>query len=445
MMRARIGQFFGVVAQVLFVLLVGLPSSAWGQGVALTAVGPVNRSMGGAATACPLDAAGTIHWNPAAISGLPASEMTMGMELILPSSELASRVNAGALGQGFPPIDLSGVTRSEPGVTPVPYMAFVRKSSDSPWSYGLGLYGIGGFSVNYPASTTNPILTPHPPVGLGMGRISASLELMQIAPTLSYALSPGLSIGFAPTVTLGRLIADPLFLASPDDANGDGFANYPSGAGTRYHWGGGFQVGVYYITDRDCHFVASLKSPQWMEEIRWKTADEVGLPRTATFKLDYPLIVSLGAAYTGWENYVIACDVRYFDYANTEGFREAGFGPDGALRGLGWNSVLGVSAGIQRRLGERASVRLGYSFGENPVACAVSAFNVASPLIVQHVLYLGASYDVSDNWTFSVAYMHAFENRVSGPICTGLGPIPGTSVTSIASADVINAGLTARF
>ena len=40
------------------------------QGIALSGVGPVNRSMGGAATAAPIDAAGALMWNPASISGL---------------------------------------------------------------------------------------------------------------------------------------------------------------------------------------------------------------------------------------------------------------------------------------------------------------------------------------------------------------------------------------
>ncbi|MDA1052767.1 MAG: hypothetical protein O3C40_20120, partial [Planctomycetota bacterium] len=59
----------------LFVaVLASLASSAFGQGVFLTGVGAVNRSMGGAATAAPIDAMGALHWNPATISGLQSRQ-----------------------------------------------------------------------------------------------------------------------------------------------------------------------------------------------------------------------------------------------------------------------------------------------------------------------------------------------------------------------------------
>lgn len=439
--------FTSVRAGVLLSLavLLWLPSRAQPQGIALTGVGPVTRSMGGAATANPLDAAGAIHWNPAAISGLPASEVTVGMELILPSSTLSSRIDAGALGGGFPPVDMAGSSRSEPGVSPVPTIAFVHKPACSPWTYGLGIFGVAGFSDNYPASLTNPILTPQPPLGVGLGRIATSVEIMQLVPTVSRVLTEKLSIGFAPTITLARLHADPLCLAAPDDANGDLYPTYPSGSGTRYHWGGGFQIGVYYLTGTNWHFGASLKSPQWSEDYRFKTEDELGRPRTVKIGCQYPLIVSLGAAYSGIEDYVFACDVRYFDYAASTGFGDSGFQPDGAVDGLAWRSIWSVNAGVQRRLTDRVFVRLGYSFNENPISDSMSMFNVSTPLILQHTLYLGTSYKMTEQWIFSLSYMHCFENRISGPMVGPLGPIAGTSVTSEVSADVLNAGITVRF
>jgi long-chain fatty acid transport protein len=369
----------------------------------------------------------------------------MGFDLILPTERVSSRINAGALGGGFPPVDLAGTTGGEPGVSPVPYLAFVHKSADSPWSFGVGMFGIAGYSLNYPASETNPILTPQPPNGLGVGKLTASVELMQIVPTVSYAITDQLSVGFAPTVTLGRVFASPLFFAPPDDADGDGFPSYPTEVGSRYHWGGGFQLGVYYITATHWHFGAALKSPQWIEDVRFHTADELGRPNVVTFDLDYPLIVSLGTSYDGLDNWIFACDARYFDYGNTPGFQDSGFAADGRLLGLGWQSVFSVSVGAQRRLTERLFVRGGYSFNENPIDGAGAQSNVASPLIFQHNLYLGTSFYMTEKWSVSLSYMRAFENRVSGPMSGPLGPIAGTSITSSVWADAVNAGITVRF
>jgi len=434
-----------VLLAIAVVALSAVAGPALGQGIALRGIGPVNESMGGAAVAAPIDAAGALHWNPASISGLAASDMSFGLDLILPTSQLSSRIGAGALGGGFPPVTLEGATSGEPGVTPVPMMAFVRRQEDSPLSYGLGLYGIGGSSVNYPSSPTNPILTPQPPNGLGLGRLSANVDVLQIVPTVAYELSPQLSIGFAPTLTLGRIFASPLFLGDMDDANQDGFPSYPCGVGTRYAWGGGFQVGVYYNADSCWHFGASLKSPQWMEPFRFNTEDELGQPRQVRFRLNYPLIASIGASYTGFEKWILACDVRYFDYANTDGFGSEGMSPTGALTGLDWNNIFSVAVGAQRQIGECFFARMGYCFNENPIDGFAAQFNVASPLIIKHTLHMGCSYVFADNWMFSLAYVHGFENDATGQLHSAAGLIPDTSVTSTISADILSVGVSKRF
>ena len=211
-------------------------------------VGPINESMGGVAVGCPLDATGAIHWNPASISGLPCSEMDFGVELLLPTTQLSSRIDAGALGPGIPPITHSGSDGGESGVSAIPTMAMVHHVEGTPWTFGFGVLGVGGSHVNYPSSvlggTNNPVLFPQP---LGLGRLSASVDILQIDPTLSYQLTDSFSIGFAPTVTLADLA--PVRCSGPQNSDG----TYPEGFGTRYTWGGGFQVGLYYTPTADWH------------------------------------------------------------------------------------------------------------------------------------------------------------------------------------------------
>jgi long-chain fatty acid transport protein len=192
---------------------------------------------------------------------------------------------------------------------------------------------------------------------------------------------------------LARITAEPLLLAAPDDANGDGFASYPVGRGNRTTWGGGFQLGVYYIAANDWHFGAAVKSPQWSEPFRFRTVDEIGGARGVKVNFEYPLIVTVGAAYAGWERVILACDVRYFDYANAnaDGFRESDFEPSGAVSGLGWSSIMAVSTGMQYRLTDCTCLRCGYSFNQNPISDALTSVNVASPVITQHYVYAGFS------------------------------------------------------
>jgi len=66
----------------------------------------------------------------------------------------------------------------------------------------------------------------------------------------------------------------------PDDADGSGVARYPQGAGTRYSWGGGFQVGALLHHRHRLALRFSVKSPQWFEPARINSADELGYPRS---------------------------------------------------------------------------------------------------------------------------------------------------------------------
>jgi len=403
-------------------------SSVWGQGIALRGVSAVNSSMGGAATACPLDAAGALHWNPATISGLSSSEIAFGMEMILPSSSVSSTAGP-----------YSATDSSEPGTIPVPTMAFVHKNPDSPWSWGIGIYGIGGSAVNYAADPLNPVLMPQP---RGLGQLAANVDIMQVAPMLSYQLNDHWSFGFGPTLTMGKLYATPLFLG-PKYGEGQN-KEWAAGVGTRYVWGGGCQAGLFCKTDSGWNYGASIKSPQWIEPFRYKSQDDNGRPVTIDFDMDYPLIASIGTAYTGFEKWIFACDLRYFDYSNTPGFRHIGFSPDGAAQGLQWNSVMSMSLGAQRQITDRLTARMGYCFNENPIDSAAAQTNVASPLIIMHTLSTGVSYMFEHDWLLSLSYTHCFENSVTGPMHNALGQTVGT-VTSTTAADTASMEITKRF
>ncbi len=416
-----------------------IASDAWGQGVFIPSVGPINQSMSGASVAAPVDSVGSLAWNPAAISGLPNSEVAFGLGLVLPTTSLSSAI---------PGLGLAGTTDSEPGVAPVPTIGLVHHLADSPWTIGLGIFGVGGFSANYPASTTNPILTPQPsaaqPLG-GLGRVFAQAQIFQIVPTVSYALSERFSIGFAPTITLAGLICDPLVFAPPNDANNDGFFSYGSGSGTRMAWGGGFQLGAYYTTESCWNWGLSYKSPQWMEPFRFNSADELGGPTFAEVNFDLPSIISLGTSYTGFERWLFATDFRYFDYANATGFGDQGFRPDGAVAGLGWKSVFSVSQGVQYQWSDFLTLRTGYTYNQNPISSEVTMFNVASSLIIQHWYSLGATCRWNECISTTIAWTHGFENEVSGPFQTPAGPVAGTSVTTRVSADILNFGVTVAY
>jgi len=392
--------------------------------------------MGGAAVAAPLDSAGALLWNPATISGLSRSEMAVALGVIIPTTSLSSDA-----------FGLSGTTDGHSGVQPVPTMTFVLKNPNSAWTFGVGVYGIGGFSSNFPSSAlgpgANPILTPQPPNGIGVGRVYSHADIYQVAPTVSYALTEKLSFGFSPTIDLANVQADPLFLAPPNVVGG--VPTYGPGTGSSFAWGGGFQLGAYYIINPAWRLGASYKSIQWFEPLHFQSNDTLGNPVFNRIRFNLPSITSIGAAFTGFERLVWAVDVRYFDYENASGFNGSGYTPSGAVAGLGWRSVIGVSNGVQYSMTDRLDLRAGYTYVDNPIPSSQEQFNVGTSLIMKNFLSIGASYRLRQNVLANVAYTHGFQSSLTGPYLTPTGPIPNTSITNTTSVDWIQAGFTVQF
>lgn len=411
---------------------------SYGQGILVSATGPVNRSMGGAGTAAPLESTGSLFWNPASISALENDELSIGLAGVLP----VLRTDSSIAGLG------GGSSAAEPGVTPLINLGWIHRPENSDVTFGVGLFSAAGFRTNFPASLTNPVFTPQsnsPGTPGGLGQVYTEAAFIQVIPTAAFQLTDTVSVGFGPTITIGDLIADPFVFDSPDDADGSGAPRYTSGIGARTTWGGGFQAGVYYEGDQGLHMGFTFKSPQWMETFSYNAEDENGLPRSVEAKLDLPMVLSLGTAWSGWDRWVIATDVRYFDYANTDGFSASGYTADGAVAGLGWQSIFSVAAGVQYEASKDLFLRMGYTFNENPIPDSQSFFNIGAPLYYQHEIHMGGSYRLTKRVWLNVAYTYYFENEISGPIVTPAGAVPGSNVTNRSTVHLADVGITVRY
>jgi long-chain fatty acid transport protein len=425
------------------------PSAARAQiGDAFNGVGPINQSMGGAAVAAPIDSAGALFWNPASIAGLASSEIEAAVGLLDVRTWISSRVAAGALGGGLPAQSIYGHTGGNDGVTPVPILGLIYRPEDNPiWTYGFGLFPVAGFSVNYPATRNNPVLQPQPPYGMGLGPLSSSYELLQLAPTVACQLTDALALGFAGNLDLSSLsispgvFGEPTVVSTPLGPAG----NYGPATAGRYRWGAGFQVGAYYDPGGDWQFGASVKSPQWFDTYSYNSISFNGHATRPTFDLNFPLVASVGTAYTGIDRLLVALDLRFFDYRNTDGFNHVGFNRNGSVAGVGWQNVFSVAAGVQYQLTDALALRAGYTFALDGASDAVTSFNLFSPTIIQNTLACGLTYNVSNSFKVSLAYAHFFENSIEGPIVTPRGAIAHTAVQTSATADEVLFGVTVSF
>src|SRR5262249_40949568 len=143
----------------------------------------------------------------------------------------------------------SGSTSSDPGIFPIPTLGLVYHLDGTPWTVGIGVLGVGGQGVNYPASTTNPILAP--PAAGGLGPLYSKLEVLELTPVVSCQLTQRLSFGIGLTCSVEQLYVDPAVFSSPSTIVP---LTYPAATHGRDVWGLGFQAGLYYSTDNAWHF-----------------------------------------------------------------------------------------------------------------------------------------------------------------------------------------------
>lgn len=407
--------------------------SLMGQGIILPAGGAVNRGMGGATTGTAIEAIGSMYWNPATINRLEGDQVAFGFELIYGDSTVSST---------FPGAG-SGSTDGEIGAVPSPTIAWVHHTNNPNVTLGLGILSVGGFATNYQADATNPILSPPFALGgVGLGGVKSDALFFEFVPALSVRVTDRLTVGGGPVIGMGKITID----QNPFVAlNADG--TYPRGDGTRYHWGGGAQLGFHYVLNCCWEFGANLKSPVWFEPLRYFSEDAAGLPRVDEVNLTLPMTLSGGVAYRGFDCVLLTADVRYYDYTSTEGFGDsATYRADGGVNGLGWNDVFALGLGAQFQLTERLVGRLGYIYASELFDDADTFFNIASELSYRHVPTVGASYDLNEHATLSAAYNYVASWDSTGPyVLPGMGPVPGSSVTSDFAGHIATVGLNIRY
>ncbi len=415
------------------------------SGHIMQGVGAVNMSMGGAATAQPLDISGALHWNPAAISTFDDKIVKFDIGLFFSSPELNSTVpefdTSGQPTGNF----FSGTTEDDRGVSPLPALAMVWGKEGSKHTFGASAFGISGFGVTFPESTTNPINMPQN-MG-GFGRIESDYILLQVGFTWAYELSDQFSIGIEPTFNYATLELAPNPTANPSQT-----AGYPStDKATALGFGG--QVGLFYDSGSGFKAGASYKSTQSFGDFEFDNTYLDNTTATNNFNMDYPAIYSIGLGYS-LGDVDLALDYRLVDYENTDGFSETGWTPTASVAGFGWENISIVSAGIQFKGIDKLPLRAGYTYSTNPINEEVAFFNIPATAIIKNAFQFGFSYEIDSNWQLDAVYHYGS----SGDATTGqllnpmfiqsfppYGAIPGSEVSYDMTTSMIQFGVSYNF
>jgi long-chain fatty acid transport protein len=410
------------------------------DGHLLHGVGAINSAIGGVGVASSTSILGAFYVNPAGLARFGATRFELGFEMFKPSRTISSTAGPA-----------SGSTTSSSQFVPVPAFAWSSPVRDSTVVIGLAGIGAGGFGVDYPLDPTNPILAPRP---YGFGQVFSSFQLMKIVPAVAMKAS-ALRLGFAVNADWASLAVDPMPTAAPAvDPGPDGVPNTPDdrayysrATDASGSFGIGFQAGLQYDVLGDFVSVGlSYVSPQRFQSFEFSGVYEnpnlasFNTPRTISFAMDSPAIYGAGVAIHAMDSFFWGFDAKYVTYAQTRGFKESGFAADGAVQGFGWENIWTLSTGLEFQPASRVVTRLGYNHSGNPIPDALSMFNAPAPAVVQHHATLGLGYRFEGGFGVDVAYYHAFENSIAGPMQTPAGPMPGTQVRSSLSENSILMG-----
>jgi long-chain fatty acid transport protein len=443
---------------ILQLALVLFTTSVFSQaGHIMQSAGSVNMSMGGAATAQPLDINGALQWNPAAISVFDSKIINFDLGIFNSSPELSSSLPAGAMGPGTPAV--SGVTEDDRGVSPMPALAFLYGKEGSKHTFGVSAVGISGFGVTFPEEANNP-LSPgfnpttnsnpinYPQQAGGFGHIESDYMLLQVGFAWAYEITNELSIGVQPTINYAALELAPNPIASPSQTLGYPVSDKASAIGF------GAQFGVFYNSPSGFKLGASYKTPQKFSDLEFNNTylDGSSAPEVA-FNMDYPSILSFGLGYSTGD-FDLAADYRFVDYENTNGFAEKGWNPTGSVKGFGWKNMNVISVGLQYKGIEKLPLRFGYTYSSNPIDSELAFFSIPATAIIENAVQFGTSYPLSENFMLNGVFHYGTsggktEGEMLNPMLASAsnpyGAVSGTKVGYEMTTSMVMLGLTYTF
>jgi long-chain fatty acid transport protein len=385
--------------------LAGLAGSAFAtNGMFSHGYGMKSKGMAGASSASSDDAFFGAN-NPAA-AAFAGNRLDLGVDLFSPIRETS---NSNIFGSG----SAAGV-ESEAEYFLIPEFGYNYMVSDT-LALGVTVYGQGGMNTDYPAlggafGTTNSLG--------GQGALGVDLLQLIVAPTAAFKVAPNHSIGVSPLLGYQKFAAtglqqfagissDPT--AVSNNGNDDAF-----GYGLRIGYMGkigAVTIGAAYSTKVDFDEFSKYKG----------LFAEQG-------DLDLPENYNLGVAWDVTPAIKLAADYQRINYSgvNSIGNPSANPFPLGSDNGagFGWSDMDIWKLGVEYKLNQQMTLRAGYSFADSPIDGADPAeatFNIIAPGVIEKHLTLGMTYTMASGDEMTVAYMHGFENDVTGNRPVGFG------------------------
>jgi|BEDMetMinimDraft_2_1075160.scaffolds.fasta_scaffold03166_4 long-chain fatty acid transport protein len=353
---------------------------------------------GGTAYAIAEDAMGGAN-NPATMAFV-GTRVDLGLSLFMPSRSATQSGNLFGLNG-------SATSRDDDFVIPELGANYVLSPD---WTLGVTVYGNGGMDTDYPGGQIN---CGHGPANLlcGSGNLGVNLNQLVIAPTVTYKITPTMAIGFAPELAYQWFEAYGLQAFTPLSVNPAHVTNN----GFSYSEGGGFRIGWMWEATDKLNLGVTYQSPLWMTRFEGYSGLFAG-----GGSFDIPQNAGAGIAYQITPKLLFAFDYEWINYngVNSIGLPSTSRAPLGSANGpgFGWQNVNVFKVGFEYKPVSTLILRAGYNHGDNPILARDVTFNILAPGVVQDHVTVGATWDFLPGYELSFAYMHAFQNTVTGPV-----------------------------
>jgi long-chain fatty acid transport protein len=367
------------------------------NGYAPHGIGMKSKGMGGVTIAHQGDAVAT-GGNPAG-SAWMEDRLDIGVDLFRPireaeiSGSMDPRLNTTYDGSGSK-------------LFPIPEFGYRRGLNDD-MAFALSMFGNGGMNSDYKDSF---------PLFNGTGnRTGINLSQLFIVPSMSYKLNSNNSIGVGLNLVAQGFKArgltnfdNPFFSESPGSVT-DNDTEWSYGAGVRIGWMGKVSDAVT--------LGATYQSRTYMSEF-----DGYKGLFAEQGDFDVPANYGVGIAVQATPELLIAADIVRIQYSNVDSIANPAdnlfllgypLGSDNGP-GFGWEDMTVYKIGFEYKMNPTLTLRAGYNHGKAPIPSSETLFNVLAPATVEDHLTLGATWDLGNDMEVTAAYMHAFENTISG-------------------------------
>jgi long-chain fatty acid transport protein len=327
--------------------------------------------MAGAVVAAPQDA-GTVMSNPAGLSTLDINEFRVDM------------------GFGFlnPPRKANGV-ESDSNLYLIPSGAMAIKVDDQ-LTLGMGMAGLSGMGVDFA-----DIMTAAP----GNQAVVTTKQFYKIAPGFAYKINDKLALGAALNIDYQSLALYNAQMSMPQNQ----VFGYGGSLGMTYRFSDRVQMGASYISE------------QQMDAFKWNVASGGSLPAgTYEMTMNAPQMYQLGLALFPKEGLLIEADIKYIafsDVLDTVNIKTPSGG--NMPMNFGWEDQTVFAVGVQQKISDKTTVRIGYNYGKSPIGSEDVTANYGSLAVTEQHLSLGMTRKLGEKMSASLSYVRAFKNEVS--------------------------------